>query len=173
VGQSLIIFSGLPGTGKTTLARWLAAELDLPLLQIDDIAAARPVENQSRHKSFWSQIIELLLQQIDQNLQRGASVIVDSVFMGDDRTAAARLARKHAAEFFAIHTFCSDEELWRARVEKRQVEYRKGVPASWDQIIHQRKQYLPWDPADALFVDATNTLSENTEKVRNYISKAG
>jgi adenylate kinase family enzyme len=36
----LIIFSGLPGTGKTTLALKLSAKLKIPIVRIDDIAEA-------------------------------------------------------------------------------------------------------------------------------------
>jgi tRNA uridine 5-carbamoylmethylation protein Kti12 len=35
--SELIIFTGLPGTGKTTLSRVMAKELSLPLCAKDDI----------------------------------------------------------------------------------------------------------------------------------------
>ena len=38
----LIIFSGLPGTGKSRLASRLARELGLPLLCIDDVIGEVP-----------------------------------------------------------------------------------------------------------------------------------
>ena len=40
--QKLIIFSGLPGTGKSTVANRLARELGLPLLCIDDVIGEVP-----------------------------------------------------------------------------------------------------------------------------------
>jgi hypothetical protein len=44
----LIIFSGLPGTGKSTLASQLARELRLPLLCIDDVIGEVPSEPELR-----------------------------------------------------------------------------------------------------------------------------
>ncbi|MGD2162881.1 MAG: ATP-binding protein [Anaerolineales bacterium] len=171
--QSLIIFSGLPGTGKTTLARWLSSKLNLPLLRVDDLVDANPVDNPLRTESIWPQLVASLLEQVDKQLEQGSSVIVDSVFMGADRSLARRLARKYAINFFAIHTFCSDEELWRARVEKRWIEYPQDDPASWEQVVRQREEYLPWNPADALFVDSAQPQEENTLRVFSYIHKSG
>jgi predicted kinase len=171
--QIIIIFSGLPGSGKTTIARWLANEIDVSLLSIDDVVEIHARQIQIRDEDFWSQMIDILMCQVDDHLNSGESVIVDSVFMGADRSLARRLARKYAIDFFAIHTFCSDEELWRARVEKRRIEYPQDDPASWEQLIHQQEDFLPWNPADALFIDTANPLEENTPKVLNYISKAG
>jgi predicted kinase len=69
--------------------------------------------------SSWAKMIAILLNRVGKQLAEGTSVIVDSVFMDEDRSAFQRLARKLAIDFFAIHTYCSDQDLWRARVEKR------------------------------------------------------
>src|SRR5689334_18734669 len=37
MNPALIIFSGLPGTGKTTLARLAARQLHAPLVRLDDL----------------------------------------------------------------------------------------------------------------------------------------
>jgi len=41
--NKLVIFPGLPGTGKSTLAERLARELRWPLLRIDDVVMDVPV----------------------------------------------------------------------------------------------------------------------------------
>ena len=40
--KTLVIFSGLPGSGKTTLAKRLARELHVPYLCIDDVVGELP-----------------------------------------------------------------------------------------------------------------------------------
>ena len=85
MNKTLAIFSGLPGTGKTTLAHLAAHKLRIPLLAIDDVVAAIP-EHMSRHADpFWEDMVDILLNLVEFQLEQGFSVIVDSVFMGEDR----------------------------------------------------------------------------------------
>jgi predicted kinase len=78
----LIIFSGLPGTGKSTLASRLARELHMPLLCIDDLLGEVPPE---AGVEFWDSKVAILLRLTKVQLELGLSVIADSVFMNMDR----------------------------------------------------------------------------------------
>ena len=93
---TLVIFSGLPGTGKSALADRLARELRWPLLRIDDVAGDVPPGADYR---FWDEKILVLLTLVEAQLELGISVIADSVFMGTDRVHAQEIAFKHKALF--------------------------------------------------------------------------
>ena len=54
----LIIFSGFPGTGKSTLAGRLARELRWPLLCIDDVIGDVP---ENAGIPFWDSRVAILL----------------------------------------------------------------------------------------------------------------
>lgn len=88
----LVIFSGLPGTGKSTLANRLARELRLPLLCIDDVIGEIPA---NAGTEFWDSRVAILLELVETQLKIGLDVIVDSVFMNMDRHHAQGLARKY------------------------------------------------------------------------------
>ncbi len=52
-----MLFSGLPGTGKSALAERLSRDLHWPLLSIDDLAACMPVGLDRNTTAFWDQAI--------------------------------------------------------------------------------------------------------------------
>lgn len=104
--KRLIIFSGLPGTGKTALARRAAGQLGIPLLAIDDITTAIP-PHMSRHADpYWDDMIHILLALTEVQLEAGLSVIVDSVFMGADRAKAEALAARQNALYPQFTPLC-------------------------------------------------------------------
>jgi predicted kinase len=166
--KKLIIFSGLPGTGKSKLASRLARELGLPLLCIDDVVGEVP---KGAGIPFWDSKVAILLRLTEVQLELGLSVIVDSVFMNLDRYHAQELARKYGARFYPIYVFLSDDKVWEQRVNARYEEMnRKDVP-TWDRIQHQRERFRSWEPGTALFIDSLNSFDRNYEIVSDFVTK--
>jgi predicted kinase len=163
--QSLIIFSGLPGVGKSTLAEKLARELKHPLLQIDDVIGEIPANPDIE---FWDSRVAVLMNVIETQLKIGISVIVDSVFMNTDRHHTQTLAHKYEAVFLPVYVFISDEKIWEERVRSRYEALNNPEVANWERIQHQRERFRAWEPQTALFVDSTESLDGNYQKVLNY-----
>jgi predicted kinase len=168
MANTLVIFSGLPGTGKSSLAGRLARELRWPLLGIDDVAGEVPPDADFH---FWDGRIQALLAVVETQLDLGLSVIVDSVFMGADRLHAQGLARKYGAAFRPVYCFVSDEDAWEERVTKRAADLDNPAVATWERITHQRQWFAPWQPGTALFVDALEPLGQNYASVREFVTK--
>jgi predicted kinase len=163
----LVIFSGLPGAGKSTLANRLARELRWPILRIDDLTVDVPADADYR---FWDEKILVLLRLAEAQLELGVSVIVDSVFMGADRLHAQELAQTHKATFRPVYCFVSDESVWERRVAQRAETLQNPAVATWERIKHQREYFHKWEPDTALFVDAAQPLEQNYTKVRAYVT---
>jgi len=167
----LIIFSGLPGTGKTTLARPLAERLRVPLLRVDDLFAAIPPQMLARADSMWDELVAILLALVEFQLEVGLSVVVDSVFMGADRADAQRLVEKHGADFRPIYTYLSDRTIWKQRVDQRVLEAPpEDEVATWERIQIQQRDFWPWEPGSALFVDGIEPIEQNWTKVLAYLN---
>lgn len=164
--NTLVIFSGLPGVGKSTLAHRLAQELRWPLLSIDDVTGPIP---ENAGISFWDSRVAVLLRLTEVQLELGLSVIVDSVFMNLDRNHAQELARKYNVHFRPIYVYLSDDEIWKQRVRERYAEMQNPEVATWERIQHQRERFRPWQPGAALFIDSLRSVDRNYESVLNFV----
>jgi predicted kinase len=170
MGQSLVIFSGLPGVGKSTLAERLARELRWPLLKIDDVIGQVP---EDPGIEFWDSKVDILLDLVNTQLALGLDVIVDSVFMNMDRQHAQELARKYKARFLPIYVFVSNEQIWQERVTQRLDAANDRDIANWESIQHQREHFSSWVPGTALFIDSLNSVEKNFNYVLDFATKNG
>jgi len=136
----LVVFSGRPGVGKTTLSRAVADEMGATFLRIDTIEAAIV----STLMPFSGNPVGYVVAQrvaADQ-LRSRRPVVADAVNNLDiARQGWTALAHECAAQLRFIEVICSDQEDHRTRVESRAPEMPgHGVP-TWDQVQHR-----PWEP---------------------------
>ena len=159
-----IQFSGLPGSGKTTLARKLTSHLQIPVFSKDRIERVLKADGLTDGGSITS--YHLLLDMADEQLSMGVSVILDAVFpLAGFRHRVREIAQQHDADLFVIHTFCSDEQTYQERMTNR-VTYHPGwTPKGWEEVLRLREMYESWSPDDALFVDSIESVDDNLEKI--------
>ena len=106
--STLVIVSGLPASGKTTLARWLAADLRLPLFGRDDIKE-RLFDRLGWSDRDWSRLLggaswELLFWAIERQAIAGRSCIAESNFYPEhDRPRIAALRQWFCLTTIEVH----------------------------------------------------------------------
>ena len=166
---TLVIFSGLPGAGKSALATQLARRLQFPIIRLDDVAGSVP---RGAGPDYWDAMVSVTLDLSEAQLELGVSVIIDAVFMAYDRYHARQLAEKYRAAFRPIYVFISDESLWEKRVNERAATLKNGAAASWNDVLEQQKRFLPWEADTALFVDTAQPLEENFASVLKFVTEA-
>ncbi len=179
IPQTLVILSGLPGSGKSTMATMLIDELKIPVLAIDDVVDAIPDHLKQTSSNFWQDMVQILLQLVDCQLSWGNSILVDSVFMGvdenytihqwSDRYQAFQIAQKHQIRFRPIYMYISNENLWRNRLKERAEKYPDAPVATWSQVKNQRKLFQPWKRGQALFIDSLHNPDDNFTRIMDFI----
>lgn len=139
----LIVFSGLPGTGKTTIASDLASRISAVYLRIDTIEQAIRNSAALAHdvgRSGYRVANELALS----NLRLGSTVIVDCVNpVSESRKAWSEIAACAGAPLVNIQVVCSDKHEHRRRVETRKIDIPGLTPPTWQSVLVH--EYEPWD----------------------------
>jgi predicted kinase len=167
---TLIIFAGMPGSGKTTLARLVAQEIQIPLFSKDRMQ--RILRDHHLAKENTGDGYYLILDLADEQLSLGMSVILDATFPLDHfRIVASEIAARHEANFCAIYCHCSDDNVWENRMKHR-VQYVPGWrPVGWDDVLRMRDYYQPWND-NATVVDSILPPQANFTKALEAIRRA-
>ncbi|MEX2393359.1 MAG: AAA family ATPase [Actinomycetota bacterium] len=120
----LVLVSGAPGAGKSTLARQLAPKLNLPLVAKDDIKESIADAIDSKRSLLWSKrfgaaTIETIWALMERFAEAGASAIFESNFYPDHCTERLRsLVDRYALVTFEVHCM-GDTETIRQRCASR------------------------------------------------------
>src|SRR5688572_31093835 len=118
----LVVFGGLPGTGKTTLARQVADRLAATYLRIDTIEQALR-SSLALADDVGPAGYEIAYAVSEANLALGRTVVADCVNpLPVTRAAWRNVAARAASPIVEIEVICSDEAEHRRRVESREID---------------------------------------------------
>ncbi|MFM5463538.1 AAA family ATPase [Aeromonas simiae] len=165
----LIIFSGLPGSGKSTIARALAQRLGAVYLRIDTIEQAlRDAEQAEREMGPAGYVVAYGLAR--ENLALGSIVITDSVNpILLTRDAYRAIACSVGVPYLDIEVVCSNPSLHRERVEKRKVDIEGLVLPDWQAVIN--RHYEPWDRERLILDSAVLSVAQSVEQIVATLAK--
>ena len=152
----LIIFGGLPASGKTTLSRALAERMGAVHLRVDTIEhvlmAAGATGDEIGPTGY-----DIAGAVALDNLRIGHAVIVDSVNPWPvTREAWREVAATAGAAAVEVETVCSDRDEHRRRVETRVSDIAGLVLPTWAEVMG--RDYRPWPEADLVIDTAGRSV---------------
>jgi predicted kinase len=172
----LVLITGLPATGKSTIAEQAGRALGAPVLGHDwamsglrphpEIQEALDAMGLRGHRGVgWSLLWALARSQ----LRVGSSVVLDGVARGPEVEGTRRVAREEGAQSFVVLTTCHDADLHRSRVEGRRRLIPNWYELDWDHVERARASWVPPDDVD-LVLEAEEPLEQNAARLRSAIA---
>jgi len=164
----LIIFGGLPGTGKSMIASELARQLGAVYLRIDSIEQAirdsgvvRGSLNEAGYRVGYAVAAD--------NLGFGRTVIADSVNpLQITRDAWIGVADRAEASAIEVEVVCSDPEQHKRRVETRASDVEGLRLPTWQEVVS--REYEPWDRPHIVIDTASHSVAENVKRIREMLA---
>lgn len=165
----LIITSGLPGSGKSTIAEGVAKKLSLPIFSVDPIESS--IIKAGIEKSFETGLAAYLVAETlaNEQLKLGNSVVVDAVNAEEEaKDVWRRLASKHGLDLTILDVFVSDQALHRKRLEARVRNLHGFEEITWERVQERQKAFTPWKEP-TLRLDSSDDLQANIKKAVEHI----
>jgi predicted kinase len=158
----LISLAGLPGVGKTTIARSLARQLDAVHIRIDSIELAIRLSGVTV-VSIDDAGYRVGYAVAEDNLRLGRIVIADSVNPWPmTRDAWRDVARRAQVDCVDIEIVCSDRAEHRGRVESRLDKPPADSGPTWNEVV--TRDYRPWD-REHIVIETAGVTAERSAAI--------
>lgn len=156
----LIVLSGLPGVGKTAIARELARAIGAVHLRIDSI-------EQAMRAAGWrveGQGYEVAHAVARDNLTLGRTVIADCVNPWPlTRGAWRAVGTRAGVRVVEVEVVCADVAEHRRRVESRAADIEGHQLPAWKDVVE--RDYRPWTSARLVIDTARTSVAESVRAI--------
>ncbi len=158
--------TGLPCSGKSSVARAVARAIPAAYLSVDPVHGALGAFGIDKWDSVGKAPYAVVHRLAVVQLKVGLSAVVDAVNpFGSIRSDYQQVAQEQHADCLVVHAMYSDESLHRERVAAR---HAAGNPVDWAEVERQAAYYESPERVDVA-VDAQDPLEANVAKVVAHI----
>lgn len=158
----LIIFGGLPGSGKSTIAQLLVQKRHATYLRIDAIEHA--ILSSQGQKDVGPVGYMVAYELARSNLALGMPVVVDSVnSLAITRQAWRDVAKNVASPFIEVEVVCSDLAEHERRVTTRKADITGFNLPTWAKVVSRK--YEPWESSQLVIDTALTTADAAVELI--------
>jgi predicted kinase len=163
----LIVFGGLPGTGKTTLAKALAKRYAAVYLRIDTIEMAIRTTGMLREVGPAGYVVAYRVA--EENLRLGHVVVADAVNpLQITRESWSQVARNAGVPLVEVEVLCSDPIEHRRRIESRTPDFDGLPPLTWASVCD--RTYEKWSAPHLEIDTAGKSVAETEQELIDLLS---
>lgn len=163
----LIIFGGLPGTGKTTLSKQIAKQLNAVYLRIDTVEQVLKKCSSSDHLVGPEGYMVCYALALD-NLKLGLSVVADSVNpIAVTRNDWRQIAMDTSKPFIEIELVCSNIKEHQRRIETRKADIPGHKLPTWVDVLN--RDYEPWQSKSMTLDTSEYSVDESVRIIMDFI----
>jgi predicted kinase len=164
----LVVFGGLPGVGKTTIAQELARQIGAVHVRIDSIEQAirdctsvvSPPLDEAGYRVGYAIARD--------NLRIGRTVIADSVNpLLITRDTWRKVGQNAHVATVEVEVICSDSREHRSRVETRPQDISGLRLPTWEEVI--AREYHPWHREHIVIDTAHKSVAQNIKTLREAL----
>ena len=170
----LIVFTGLPGVGKSAIAEAVGREFGIPVFSKNWLEATllrcglMPGTQAGRDLGY--ACYELLTTLAGRQLDLGQSVILDSdVSRKRVRNQWRELAESHRMTWQVVEVVCSSETTHQSRLAARNRDAAGRGELTWKDVEAVRSRYEPWGDQERLILDTVEPLKQNIQAALKYL----
>lgn len=170
--NSVVVFTGLPGTGKSTLAEQVARAIQAPAFAGDWLMGAlKPYGTLDRldRPTYLAMYYNLLHTLITRQLTLDQSAVLDCLINDDVAARWHDAVARYGARLIIVECVCTDIDLHRSRVVGRKRNIPGWHEIGWDHVERMRTEYPPLTTSH-LTIDAVNSLDNNSRYVLDQIN---
>ena len=161
----LFVFSGIPASGKSTLAKHITKIYGAVYLRIDTIEQGLL---DLCHFEVQGEGYELSYRIANDNLKLGNNVVSDSCNpINLTRNRWEKLASLNGSRCINIEVICSDKAEHQKRLKERVNEVENLKVLSWEDIV--RREYHPWIGDRIIIETAHKSITSCVDELVNKI----
>jgi predicted kinase len=164
----LVVFGGLPGTGKTTVAQLVAEKLSAAYIRVDAIEAALWRAGVSHDEPLGLAAYVVAHAVAEGSLIAGANVVVDAVNPVEDaRQGWRELAERSQKRLRVVEVVCSDVVEHRRRAEARESDLEGHAVPTWADV--EAREYEPWHEPRLVIDTCAEAIQDSVARILDYV----
>ncbi len=163
----LFIFCGLPGTGKTTVANFIAKKLNATMISTDHIR--KKIFEKPTYQDWEKELVYKVMCLLGEHLSKTQICILDAVFPKEQhRDAVKEMGKRNKIPVYFVEFVCDENTIFKRIANKKRVL----SDADYQIYLKLKKEYEPIK-FEHIIIDTTAGMDEAVTALEKELESRG